>query len=79
MPKMGRVVIDLGYVVYLDDAKMIARAKRNFYDDIMNLIKNDEIFGCIDAIADKNATEEEIPEFLLPEVDPDMPDDKDND
>lgn len=61
---LGRVVIDLGYVVDLDNQEMVEKAKRNFYDEMMTLDKDSELHKTISVIEDRRATEDDIPEFL---------------
>lgn len=68
---MGRVIIDLGYVVDLDNQEMVERAKRNFYDDMMTLEQNEELHAAIEVIEDPKAKRSEIPEFLLENEDED--------
>lgn len=67
MNKYKRLIIDLGYVVPEGDDEMIQRAKECFYEDIMNMYKYDEIFDAIDIVDALDATEADIPEFLLEE------------
>jgi hypothetical protein len=69
MSKYKRLVIDLGYVVRSGDDQMIQRAKECFYEDIMNAYKYDEVFDMIDIVDAPEATESDIPEFLLEEED----------
>ena len=48
--------------------EMIQHAKTAFYEDVMNMVKYDELFDAIDIVDAPDAKEEDIPEFLL-EVD----------
>ena len=66
--KLKRVVLDLGYVVRDGDEEMERHAMIALYDDIMNLIKYDEVFDAITIIDAPDAKEEDIPEFLLEEI-----------
>jgi hypothetical protein len=66
--KLGRVVIDLGYVVDLDNQDMVDEAKDCFYEDISNAIKYNEIGGMMEVIDAPNANEGDIPEFLTEEI-----------
>jgi hypothetical protein len=66
-PKYKRVILDLGYVVRDGDEEMERHAMIALYDDIMNLIKYDEVFDAITIIDAPDAKEEDIPEFLLEE------------
>jgi hypothetical protein len=65
MNKYKRLIIDLGYVVPAGDDEMIQHAKEAFYEDIMNAYKYDEVFDMIDIVDAPEATEADIPEFLL--------------
>ena len=67
-PKYKRVILDLGYVVRDGDEEMERHAMIALYDDIMNLIKYDEVFYAITIIDAPDAKEEDIPEFLLEEI-----------
>ena len=65
--KYKRLTLDLGYVVRAGDDQMIQHAKEAFYEDIMNAVKYDELFDWIDVVEAPEATEADIPEFLLEE------------
>jgi hypothetical protein len=67
--KYKRLTLDLGYVVRAGDDQMIQHAKEAFYEDIMNAVKYDELFDWIDIVDAPEATEADIPEFLLEEED----------
>ena len=67
-PKYKRVILDLGYVVRDGDEEMERHAMIALYDDIMNLIKYDEVFDAITITDAPDAKEEDIPEFLLEEI-----------
>ena len=63
--KYKRLIIDLGYVVRAGDDEMIQCAKTAFYEDIMSMYKYDELFDAIQTVDAPEATEADIPEFLL--------------
>jgi hypothetical protein len=65
--KFKRVILDLGYVVRDGDEEMEQRAMISIYEDIMCLIKHDEVYDAITVIDAPDAKEEDIPEFLLEE------------
>ena len=65
--KYKRVVLDLGYVVRDGDEEMEQHAKISFYEDIMSLVKHDELYDAITVIDAPDAKEEDIPEFLINE------------
>jgi len=62
---MVKLVIDLGYVVPEGNDEMIQEAKECFYEDMMNFYKYDEVFDAIKVVEAPNASEQDIPEFLL--------------
>lgn len=63
--KLGRVYFELNYVVDLNDPGMVDHARTCLYEDIMSMLKYDEIYNCIGVREDETAKEEDIPEFLL--------------
>jgi hypothetical protein len=63
--KYKRLIIDLGYVVRSGDDQMTQNAKEAFYEDLMNMVKYDEIFDAIETVDAPGATDADIPEFLL--------------
>lgn len=63
--KLGRVTLNLDYVVDMDNPEMVRQATEYFYEDLMQGYKYDNIMNWIDVVEDKNATEDMIPEFLL--------------
>jgi len=65
--RLGRVCVETGYVVDLDNPDMVQEAKDCLYEDIMNAVKYDEVSAWIHIIPDPNASAGDIPEFLLPE------------
>lgn len=66
MPKLGRVSFNINYVVDLDNKDMVAEAKQCVFEDVMDAVKHDEVTAHIKVAADETATENDIPEFLLP-------------
>ena len=69
MAKLKKVTLDLYYMVYDDDASMHEHAKNCLYEDIMNLVKYNELYDWIRVVdAPPNAKECDIPEFLLEET-----------
>jgi hypothetical protein len=66
MPRLGRIAFDLGYVVDLDNNEMIEDAKVCILEDIENAIKFGELDQYLEVQpAPDNATEADIPEFLI--------------
>lgn len=63
--KLKRLVIDLGYVIKDGDDQMEQHAKEAFYEDIMSAYKYDDLWNQISVIDAPDATEKDIPEFLL--------------
>jgi len=63
--KYKRLIIDLGYVVRSGDDEMIQHAKTAFYEDIMNGYKYGDLWDQISIVDAPEATEADIPEFLL--------------
>lgn len=63
--KLGRVCLDLNYIVDMDNDEMVKHAVESLYEDLMQGVKYGNISDWIDVIEDKNATEDMIPEFLL--------------
>jgi hypothetical protein len=67
--KLGKVKIELEYVVDLDNEEMVNDAKTYMYEDIMNIVKYGELFDIIEVTdEDKTLKEEDIPDFLKEEV-----------
>ena len=67
--KLGKVKIELEYVVDLDNEEMVNDAKTYMYEDIMNIVKYEELFDIIEVTdEDKTLKEEDIPDFLKEEV-----------
>ena len=63
--KLGRVCLDLNYIVDMDNEEMVKRAYECLYEDLMQGVKYGDIGNWIDVIEDKNAKKDMIPEFLL--------------
>jgi hypothetical protein len=63
--KMGRVILDINYIVDMDNEDMVKHAIESLYEDLMQGVKYGNITDWIDVVEDKNATEDMIPEFLL--------------
>ena len=63
--KMGRVCLDLNYIVDMDNEEMVKRAYECLYEDLMQGVKYGNIGNWIDVIEDKNANPSMIPDFLL--------------
>ena len=67
--KIGKVYLTMEYIVDLDNETMIEEAKQCLYDDLMTIYKYDEVFNHIDTAPVADATEDDIPEFLLDQGD----------
>lgn len=63
-PKIGRVYFCHEYFVDLNDADMVQEAKDCLYEDIMSIVKNQEVYDCIGTGEAPEATYNDIPEFL---------------
>jgi hypothetical protein len=63
--KYQKVTLDLYYVVRDDDQSMQEQAKQCLYEDIMNLVKYNELYDAIIVEDAPNATEKDITAFLL--------------
>lgn len=66
--RIGKVFINLEYVVDLDNEAMIDEAKECLVEDLMNMAKYEEYDANIDVKADKKLTEADIPDFLTEEI-----------
>lgn len=75
MPRLGRVVFDLGYVVDLDNDAMVEDAKTCVIEDIHNAIKYGELEQYLEIREDPDAKVEDIPEFLTQTEEADNDDD----
>lgn len=64
--RLGKVKIEMEYVVDLDNDMMIYEAKNALYEDLMSAYKYDEIYNRIEVTEqDKTLKKSDIPEFLL--------------
>jgi hypothetical protein len=63
--KLGRVIFDLGYVVDLENQEMVDHAKDCIYEDIMSAIKYNEVHNYLEVVEAPDASEGDIPEFLI--------------
>jgi len=63
--KLGRICVDLNYIVDIDNDEMVRHATEALYEDLMQGIKYGDLVNWIRVSEDKNATEDMIPEFLL--------------
>jgi len=62
--RFGKVVINLSYVVDLNNEAMVKEAKESLYEDVMNFVKYDELHNHIGIIPGNNLKESDIPDFL---------------
>lgn len=68
--RLGKVKIEIEYVVDLDNDEMVSEAKNAIYEDLMSAVKYDELFNHIEVTdEDKTLKEEDIAEFLKEEED----------
>ena len=72
--RLGRVIVDMSYVVDLDNEDMVQGAKTCLYEDLMSAYKYDELGNIFDTVEDNTVTQTDIPDFLLGSTD-----DEDND
>lgn len=63
--RLGKVVINLKYVVDLDNDEMVQRAKDCLCKDVMSLIEYNDLVNAIDAVEDSSVKEDQIPSFLF--------------
>jgi hypothetical protein len=63
--KLGRICVDLNYIVDMDNEEMVRHATEALYEDLMQGIKYGDLANWIRVSEDKNAKEDMIPEFLL--------------
>ena len=69
VPRMGVVRFELEYAVDLNDQSMVDHAKECLYEDIMSMVKYDEVFNGIQIVETTNVTYDDIPEFLTESID----------
>lgn len=65
--RLGKVKISYEYVVDLDNESMVEQAKDALFEDISNSIKYEELGQIITTEETPNASENDIPDFLLEE------------
>jgi len=63
--KLGRICVDLNYIVDMDNDEMVRHATEALYEDLMQGIKYGDLANWIRISEDKDAKEDMIPEFLL--------------
>jgi hypothetical protein len=66
---LGKVRVNLEYVVDLDNEDMVTYAKDALYEDLMTAHKYNGIADWITVVEAPEASENDIPEFLLEEED----------
>ena len=67
--KLGKVVINLEYVVDLSNERMVNEAKDALYEDLMSAYKYNGLADWIGVReGDEGLSESDIPEFLLEEL-----------
>ena len=62
--KLGRVSFETGYIVYLDDAEMIERAKEAVLDDVQTAFNNRELNIYLEVEPAPNVDESDISQWL---------------
>lgn len=68
--RLGKVKIEIEYVVDLDNDDMVSEAKNAIYEDLMNAVKYNELFNHIEVTdEDKTLKKEDIAGFLKEEED----------
>jgi len=65
--KLGRISLDLNYIVDMDNEEMVRHAIEALYEDLMQGVKYGDLANWIRISEDKDAKEDMIPEFLLEE------------
>ena len=65
--KLGRISLDLNYIVDMDNDEMVRHATEALYEDLMQGVKYGDLANWIRISEDKDAKENMIPEFLLDE------------
>jgi len=63
--RLGRVQVTAGYIVDLDDPDMVLEARDALYDDLMSVYKHDQLGFAIKSIPAPEASENDIPDFLM--------------
>ena len=67
--KLGRISLDLNYIVDMDNEEMVRHATEALYEDLMQGVKYGDLANWIRISEDKDAKEDMIPEFLLEKED----------
>lgn len=70
--RMGKLIIELSYVVDLDNEEMVEHAKQLLYDDVTSLANDVDIHSWVATIEDSSLSERDIPSFLLDEEDEEL-------
>ncbi len=65
--RLGRITLNLSYIVDLNDQEMVETAKECLYEDIHSMVKYNELWEAIVVKEDSKAKESEIPSFLIKE------------
>ena len=65
--KLGRISLDLNYIIDMDNEEMVRHATEALYEDLMQGVKYGDLANWIRISEDKDAKEDMIPEFLLDE------------
>ena len=65
--KLGRISLDLNYIVDMDNEEMVRHATEALYEDLIQGVKYGDLANWIRISEDKDAKEDMIPEFLLEE------------
>lgn len=63
--KLGKVIINIGYVVDLNNQTMVDEAVDCIVEDIHNAVKYNELFDWVEVVEAPDADESDIPDFLL--------------
>ena len=63
--KMGRVMLEQGYVVDLNDPEMVMKARDLLYEDLCHAKKYNELYSWIETVEDPSLSPEDISESLL--------------
>ena len=66
--RLGGVVINIGYVVDLDNEEMVRNAMDTLYEDVMNAYQYNEIGNWITTETMDGLLESDIHDFLLGEI-----------
>lgn len=64
--RLGKVTLEISYVVDLDDPSMVDHAKECIYEDIVDAVKHNEVDSHINIDHDDGTLQEsDIPSFLF--------------